>query len=75
MTNERYLKSQWIEKIESLTVDEVYEILTGGDGLFGERICKFCEQVYEPCKEDLANDNICRERFAKWYMMQRECVI
>ena len=71
MTNERYLKNQWIKKIESLTVEEVYEILTGGNELFGESICKFCEQIYEPCKEELEDDAICLERFSAWYMMKK----
>ena len=70
MTNESFLKNQWIKKIESLTAEEVYEILTEGDGIFSECICKFCEEIYEPCEEDLSDDNICRERFYKWYIMK-----
>ena len=70
MKNKDWIKQNWIEKISALTSEELYEILTEDDGVFSERICKFCEQIYEPCNEELKDDSLCRERFVAWCDMK-----
>lgn len=61
MTNFEWIKRDWIRKIRSLKEDELYETLTNGTANIG--VCKYCEQVFPPCRDTLENDNICRERF------------
>lgn len=70
MTNLEWIKQEWIRKIESLTEDELYEILTNGTVRGG--ICRYCERLFPPCSETLKNDDICRERFRTMCGMEHQ---
>lgn len=71
MTNEQWLKAQMCEKIRSLSVKELYELISDGSEHFCVGLCQYCAPIYGKCDENIESDEICCDRFTDWCSQKR----